>query len=238
MISSNNTCVLCSSLPHTTGTANAQGCVCASGYVWGLISYACISNTCSGNFALDAATQRCTCDVSRAITDGLGNCVLCSAYANSNGVPTSPTACGCSANYAWKYLEARNNGSCECATNCGPCDPATSVKIGTLCYNCTKVALSLGPVANTDKCSCPSHLVWSWSTTLESGACVCSDPLKIASSTACACNTTISLSLSNGNCLNCSTLPSATGLTVTIAPASPACVCLSNFTWNENSRGC
>lgn len=135
----NSTCVICSSLFNTNGSASLQGCGCVSPYVWSSISYACITNPCSGSKVLDSTTETCVCDFTKAILDGLGNCILCSSYANSNNVPVSQSACGCAVNYVWTYVTANNNGSCICSANCGNCDLASSVMIGALCYNCSKV---------------------------------------------------------------------------------------------------
>lgn len=173
LIPSNNTCVLCSSLSNTDGTATSQGCQCVTGYIWSAVSFACILNKCSGKYIMDPTTQACVCDWNNAILDGLNNCNLCTSYPYSVGLAANRNSCGCISNYFWTYDAANNKGSCTCTSNCIVCDLTKSVFVGVLCYDCSQDPLSTGPVIDTDKCACPSHLVWSWDIDTQKGKCIC-----------------------------------------------------------------
>lgn len=117
-------CLFCPSYPNTDGTATMRGCGCKSGNYWDQVKFECMTlPTCLDVEVYDYLERKCVCDFTRAIFDSLGECISCKGYGNSNGIPTSPTSCGCLANYSWS-LEYSSGGSCICLS-C-PCNAKTS----------------------------------------------------------------------------------------------------------------
>jgi len=222
-----DTCYACSSFTNSNGVASVSGCGCTTG-VWSLSSLSCITNSCVSPNVFDSATGTCVCDFTKAIIDNTGACKLCSSFGNSTNVALNSSACVCSTGYSW--VISNGVGGCTC-TNC-VCNPLTSVTISGLCYDCTKVSLSTGPIAGTANCACPSYVVWSWNSTSKSGSCICSNPLKIISGSSCICNSTYSYPILT-DCYNCTLAANSTG-----AATTTGCVCLANFVWNSTAKQC
>jgi len=95
----NDACILCSSIPHTDGTATSKGCSCNLGWVWNPSDFTCVFNPCTGNYIYNPLWKQCECDFTIAIQDSSNNCVRCDSYGNSNGIPTSIASCGCKEGY-------------------------------------------------------------------------------------------------------------------------------------------
>jgi len=144
-------------------------------------------------------------------------------------VALNSTACICIANYIWT-LNGTGVGNCILI-----CNPATSVLIGTLCFNCLTVQFSTGPVLGTSNCQCPSALIWVFTNLTNLGTCTCQDSLKIplSNGTSCICNPSYAILTSGSVCFDCRTVQYSSNST-----ASGSCSCLNNFIWTSISQLC
>jgi len=226
---SNDTCIQCSSLPGASGVATATGCGCSTG-VWNSVLFQCVNVTCSVGYIYSSQNMQCVCNPSTSITSGT-TCILCSSIANSTGVPLNSTACICNVNFAWT-ASSSGVGSCVSLLNC---NSTTSVLIGTVCINCSTILFSTGPVSGTSNCSCPTALVWVFTTSTSTGACACSNLLQIPSTngTSCVCNSVYAIASTTTVCFDCRTVAYSTNTTV-----SGSCGCLTNFIWNSTTQTC
>jgi len=224
---SNDTCILCSSLPNTNGLATIIGCGCITG-VWDPVLLQCKNESCPTGYTFSTQNQICVCNPITSIISG-ANCILCSSITSSTGVALNSTACICIANYIWT-LNGTEVGNCILI-----CNPATSVLIGTLCFNCLTVQFSTGPVLGTSNCQCPSALIWVFTNLTNLGTCTCQDSLKIplSNGTSCICNPSYAILTSGSVCFDCRTVQYSSNST-----ASGSCSCLNNFIWTSISQLC
>jgi len=226
---SNDTCIQCSSLPGASGVATAAGCGCSTG-VWNSVLFQCVNVTCVTGYLYSSQNMQCVCNPSVAITSGTA-CFLCSSIVNSTGVPINSTACTCNVNYVWN-VSSSGVGSCVSLVNC---NLTTSFLIGTFCFNCLTVQFSAGPVQGTSNCLCPTALVWVFTTSSSTGACICSNSLQIPSTngTSCICNPAYAISSTTTACFDCRTVAYSMNTTLL-----GSCICLTNFVWNSTSQSC
>jgi len=225
-------CIKCSAITNSNGLATINGCGCTVGK-WNLNSLSCASITCTSPLAYDFTSDSCMCDLTVAILTPLSICKLCSSITNSNGTVLNPSTCGCNTGYLWT-VDSNGGVSCACTTNCGTCNTTTSVIIGTICYNCSSVLYSTGPLVGTSQCICPSSFIWDWNTISLIGSCKCANSQKIPSvSGTCICNSSIYIPQTNGSCFSCVGLSYGAGTTQ--SANTSACACLYNFVFIWNS---
>jgi len=93
----------------------------------------------------------------------------------------------------------------------------------------------MGPVSGTSNCMCNSPLVWTYTSSTNSGVCICSDPLQIPSNngTSCVCNPTYAITSTSVTCFDCRTVQYSTNTTI-----NNSCGCQTNFVWNGNTQSC
>lgn len=91
---------------------------------------------------------------------------------------------------------------------------------------------------NSSQCLCPPSLVWQFNPNNNSGACVCSDPLKNPSpdGSSCVCISSYSITLPSGSCLDCRTVQFSTNKTE--SGSTNTCQCQFPFSWDSSTNTC
>lgn len=130
-----------------------------------------------------------------------------------------------------------SNGLCGCDTS--------SIIISTGCLKCSLDPFSTGLVSNPTSCQCKARFSWDSSSlsckcnlpfVLSNNVCGC-PPLQILNpSGICACDPSISITISANECFSCKDLAFSTG-----APNSTtlsSCGCLTNFIWESSTMSC
>jgi len=176
----------CSSDPYSTGNVVNSVCECKSPMIWNpnLLKCDCILNSI----------------LITNVGDGTWSCLACSSMDQSTGNSINSLSCICNDGYVWSIV----SGVGKCV-----CDTSKSAKISeSVCIKCSgNVQFSTGVGLTADQCACPSYLKWKYDSSLQTGACVCEDPLTIINNdgSACICNSVFAITKSP-NCFDCRTV--------------------------------